>query len=171
MRGIPTERPVKRRRGARVVVVAADAVLLQGDTDPGLPGSRFWQVPGGGVDEEESTREAAARELHEETGLRVEPAELVGPVATRVVSHGYSDRILIQAETFYLLRTERFEPVNAALSEAEARRRVASDWFLVDDLPDDVWPSELPTLVAWDGGAPLDLGEVEESTVPVSEAV
>ena len=167
MPGIPTERPVKRRRGARVVVVAGDAVLLQGDTDPGLPGSRFWQVPGGGVDAGESTRQAAARELHEETGLRIDPADLVGPVATRVVSHGYSDRILIQAETFYLLRTARFEPVNAALTEAEARRRVASVWFPIDDLPDDVWPSELPALVAWGGGDPLDLGEVEESTVPV----
>lgn len=166
MPGIPTERPVKRRRGARVVVVAGDAVLLQGDTDPGLPGSRFWQVPGGGIDEGEGAREAAARELHEETGLRVDPAELVGPVATRVVSHGYSDRILIQAETFYLLRTARFAPVNAALTEAEARRRVASGWFPIDDLP-DVWPSELPMLISWDGGEPLDLGEVEESTVPV----
>ena len=66
-----------------VLIVADDMVLLQGDTDPGLPGSRFWQVPGGGVDEEESTREAAARELHEETGLRLDPGALVGPVYTR----------------------------------------------------------------------------------------
>ena len=71
MSDTPTERPVKRRSGARVIVVAGREVLLQGDTDPGLPGSRFWQVPGGGIDPGESAGQAAARELAEETGYGI----------------------------------------------------------------------------------------------------
>lgn len=165
----PAERRIKRRRGARVIVLSTTPqgtlhVLLQGDTDPGIPGSRFWQTPGGGIDEGETPREAAARELYEETGLAVDPAELGEPVATRTVTHGYSDRVLIQHETFFRLVTDRFEPVAAGLSEAESRRRVEIRWFPLDDLPPDVWPAELALLAAHDGD-PLDLGDVEESTV------
>ncbi|MHA7862408.1 NUDIX hydrolase [Tessaracoccus sp. Y36] len=166
----PTERRVKRRRGARVIVLsspegAQPQVLLQGDTDPGIPGSRFWQTPGGGIDDGESPPQAAARELYEETGLTVDPEELGRPVATRTVTHGYSDRVLIQHETYYRLHVPRFDPVHAALSEAEAKRRVETRWFPLDALPADVWPAELPLLAAHDGEA-LDLGEIEESTVP-----
>lgn len=117
-------RPVKRRGAARVVIVADDTVLLQGDTDPGVPGSRFWQTPGGGIDPEETPLSAAIREVYEETGLVVAARDVRGPVGTRVVAHGYSDRILLQHETFYLLRAERFDPVPAALTAREAERRV-----------------------------------------------
>ncbi|MBK7819885.1 MAG: NUDIX domain-containing protein [Tessaracoccus sp.] len=161
-------RPEKRRTGARIVVRAGDEVLLQGDTDPGIPGSRFWQTPGGGIDPGESPRDAAVREAYEETGLRVDPDDLLGPVARRVVTHGYSDRILIQEETFFLLRTDRFAPSAAALTPREIERRVEQGWFPLDALPADTWPAELPRIAAWDGGAPLDLGEVEESTVRLS---
>lgn len=156
------------RRGARVVIVADGHVLLQQDRDPGLPGARFWQTPGGGIDEGEGPREAAAREVQEETGLAVDPDDLEGPIATRTVTHGYSDRILIQHETFFLLRTHRFDPDMQGLTASETKRRVSTDWHALDCLPDPVWPAAIAQLVAWDGGAPIDLGDVEESTVPVS---
>lgn len=162
-------RPVKRRGAARVVIVADDMVLLQGDTDPGIPGSRFWQTPGGGVDPEETAIRAAVREVFEETGLEVDPRDLLGPVATRVVVHGYSDRILIQHETFYLLHTARFDPVPAALSTREAERRVETRWFPLDDLPDNTWPADLDAVVNWDGSF-FHLRNAEESTVPVRPA-
>lgn len=44
------------------------------------PGKGRWSVPGGRVEPGETPREAVVREVLEETGLRVEPTELVGTV-------------------------------------------------------------------------------------------
>jgi len=44
------------------------------------PSAGLWSLPGGRVEAGESDAEAVVRELHEETGLRVQPGELVGSV-------------------------------------------------------------------------------------------
>lgn len=163
------ERPVHRRLAARVIVLAADEVLLMGDTDPGVPGSRFWQAPGGGVEDDESVRAAAARELKEETGLVLDEELLEGPVAVRRLFRGYSDRILVQDETFFRLHTPRFEPVVAGLTERERSRHVASRWVNLDALPENTWPREMAALARWEGPDPVDLGGVEESTAPIAD--
>lgn len=51
-----------------------DGVLLQKRAVP--PGEGKWGFPGGHLDVDEQPREGAARELREETGLRVAPAAL-----------------------------------------------------------------------------------------------
>lgn len=159
-------RPVKRRRGARVLVVAGSEVLLVRDTDPGVPGSLWWVLPGGGADEGEEAAAAAIRELYEETGLAV--AELAGPIAERVVTHGYSDRILIQHELFFRVDVPRFDPLPARLSDSERRRQITTRWVPVDQLPAfPTWPGDLDRLLAATPQRPLLWGDVEESTVPV----
>lgn len=162
-------RPVRRRRGARVVVLAGDRVLLLADSDPGVPGSGWWVTPGGGIDDGESERVAAARELHEETGLVVPADELEGPVSRRVVVHGYSDRVLVQDEVFFRARVaEEFEPTPAGLTETELQRLTGVAWFGLDDLPTSLWPADLAGIAAHRGDEPLDEGVVDESTMPLT---
>lgn len=166
----PPERPLRRRQAARIIVRAQGCVLLMADTDPGLPGSSWWVTPGGGVDGDETTRQAAARELVEETGLRVDADDFIGPIARREVWHGYSDQVLVQQEDFYLLDLPApFVPDTSGFTPEEQITLSGHAWLTIDELAGQtVWPAELGSLMALDQDAGLiDWGSVEESTVPV----
>lgn len=169
----PADRPRRTRRGVRVVVTDGVAVLLFRDTDPGIPDSRWYVTPGGGIDPGESELEAAVRELREETGLVATASDLVGPVMRRVVVHGYSDQVCEQSESFYVLVTPRFEPDITGHTEAERLTLQGHAWLVLESLSDadaPVWPSVLPQLLALADAPqswPWELGFVEESTVPV----
>jgi 8-oxo-dGTP diphosphatase len=69
------EFPVAPLVGVGAVVVEQGRVLLvQRGTEPA---KGKWSIPGGLIDVGESLREAVAREVLEETGLIVEPLELI----------------------------------------------------------------------------------------------
>lgn len=77
---------LNHRTSARVVLLdESGAVLLLRGSDPALgePAPKWWFTVGGEVQQGERLAEAAARELAEETGLRVAPTDMVGPVAAR----------------------------------------------------------------------------------------
>ncbi|KQT13455.1 NUDIX hydrolase [Ramlibacter sp. Leaf400] len=48
-----------------------------------------WALPGGRIDEGETPEAAALRELHEEVGLRLEPAEVLGRLDDYVTHSGF----------------------------------------------------------------------------------
>ncbi len=170
----PDQRPRKTRVGVRVIVTDGVHVLLFADSDPGVPGSRWWVTPGGGADPGETERQTGVRELAEETGLVVQEADLVGPVLRRVVVHGYSDQICEQTETFYLLRHGPFELDLSGHTPDEQLTLTGHAWVPLAELaslPEPVWPAGLAEIVArgLGGVGVLDHGVVEESTVPVAE--
>ncbi|MGJ3508780.1 NUDIX hydrolase [Enemella sp. A6] len=167
----PADRPRNQRSAARVVVIAGDEVLLFEDSDPGVPVCRWWVTPGGGIDPGETAEVAAVRELEEETGLRIDASQLIGPVAQRITVHGYSDQVTEQQEVFYLLRTDRYEISTAGHTEEEQLKFQSHRWWPIAELADTdawIWPDNLLEIIAADPSAPLDLGRTEkESTLPV----
>ena len=97
------------RPTARVVVLdPSGRVLLLGArlTDPAVPPGDvlFWYTPGGGVEDGESLRGAAVRELTEEIGLVVAPEDLEGPVWLRRHVGPFGDQDYDSRETFFVLR-------------------------------------------------------------------
>jgi 8-oxo-dGTP diphosphatase len=62
--------------GVGAIIIEADRVVLVKRGHPPLAGE--WSIPGGVLEVGETLREAAVREAREETGLKVEPGELLG---------------------------------------------------------------------------------------------
>ena len=173
------DRPRYDRRAVRVLVVdEAERMLLFQDSDLGLdPVAHWWVTPGGGVDPGESDLEAAVRELWEETGLVVDAGALVGPLLTRLVVHGYSDKVVDQTEVFYAVRVAAFEVDTSAHTEEELLTVADVRWWslaVLASTDEDVWPRDVLAVLdlaarphEWREG-PVQADPVEESSVPAS---
>jgi 8-oxo-dGTP diphosphatase len=62
--------------GVGAIIIEGDRVLLVKRAHPPIQGQ--WSIPGGVLEVGQMVREAAVREAREETGLVVEPGELLG---------------------------------------------------------------------------------------------
>jgi 8-oxo-dGTP pyrophosphatase MutT (NUDIX family) len=139
------------RRAARVLLLADGAVLLIQGHDPSQPElGPWWHTPGGGIEEGEPLEEAAAREVEEETGLRLDAGSLGPYVATRRTGFEFDGCHYEQDEWFFAARVERFEPHGRGWVEIERRSLLRYGWWTPDELDatdDVVYPRELADLV------------------------
>jgi 8-oxo-dGTP pyrophosphatase MutT (NUDIX family) len=149
---------VSRRVSARVVLLDEDgAVLLFCGSDPAVTdGSapRWWFTVGGAAQQGETLAEAAARELAEETGLRVDPADMIGPVWRRDAVIDFNASVIRSEEMFFVHRTRRFEPSTAGRTGLERSYIHGHRWCdapAIDKLVasgETVYPLQLGELLA-----------------------
>jgi 8-oxo-dGTP pyrophosphatase MutT (NUDIX family) len=139
------------RIAARVLLIdQADRVLLFHGTDPGDPTDVYWVTPGGGLQPGENPAEGAARELFEETGLRVAPAELGDPVFRNVTEFSFEHRSYRQEQDFFLLRVPSLEVDTSNFDDSERRSVDGHRWWTVAELEsaaESYYPETLPSLL------------------------
>jgi 8-oxo-dGTP diphosphatase len=111
--------------GVGAIIIQDDHVVLVKRAHPPIQGQ--WSIPGGVLEVGEFVREAAVREAREETGLIVEPGELLGVY----------DRVLRDPENrvqyHYVLIDFLCRPIGGALSASSDATEVR--WFTRAELP------------------------------------
>lgn len=111
------------RVSARVVLLDdAGAVLLFCGSDPAIADDsapRWWFTVGGQARPGEPLAHTAARELAEETGLRVAAERMIGPVWRRESVIRFNGAVMDSDEYYFVHRTRRFEPSAAGRTQLE----------------------------------------------------
>lgn len=148
---------LNHRTSARIVLLDdAGAVLLLRGSDPALAerhAPKWWFTVGGEVQQGERLAEAAARELAEETGLLVAPADMVGPVWRRDQVFEFNGSLIDSEEFYFVYRTHRFEPSRTGRTELERSYINGHRWCDAADIADlvaageTVYPTQLSGLL------------------------
>ncbi|MEU3072279.1 NUDIX domain-containing protein [Streptomyces laurentii] len=104
-----------------------------------------WTLPGGKAEPVEALDEAAARELKEETGLLVDPADLA-LVHVVHVEQGWDQagQLIV-----FVFATDTW---TGELTNTEPDKHLAARWVAANHLPEPAFPTTVQALAAYRGG-------------------
>ena len=137
-----------------VRVVLADAsgrmLLFQVETEE-VPGG-WWELPGGGIEPGESDREAAVREIREETGLVLDPARIGAPAWRRDTTWRSRGKRRLQHEVVVSAQVAADQQaiVDGGRSPTEIEDYVTARWWKLAEIiqsQERFYPSRLPELL------------------------
>lgn len=150
--------PGDNRQTARVILCKPnhEIFLLKTHFDPEVGLEPRWITPGGGIDPGESIRQAAIRELFEETGLNLEPEALGEQIWQTQGRWDWADgqNHHTYIDTFFLVRLadlglNEIELDNSGWTEDEHRDVLEHRWWNLTELSESGESVGPPDLVAF----------------------
>jgi 8-oxo-dGTP pyrophosphatase MutT (NUDIX family) len=146
--------PIVERTAARLVVIdAADRILLLHVQDLSNPQfGTAWELPGGGMEADETFGDAATRELREETGLEIRPECIEAPRWRRQIEYVYRGVCRHQRELVALVRIGESSPstYDSLRVGAEKEDVIEARWWSIEQIrssSERLYPRSLPTLL------------------------
>ena len=94
----------------------------------------IWFLPGGGAEPGESFSECAARELFEETGFRVSPADLGRIAGVRQVTFWFEGAETLSNEAYFVHTIPAWEVDTSGFTELERAVIQAHRWWTLPEL-------------------------------------
>ena len=127
-------------------------MLLLHGWDPHHPERPFWFTIGGAAEDGESLRDAAARELYEETRISVDPAQLGEPVAEQAIEFSWGGHRILQDQVFYAVLVTQAQALGVSLEGLDQWEQATTDkygWLAAADLEGDERPAhpDIPDLI------------------------
>ena len=151
---VPNDLPIIERDVVRLAVLDADSnILLLRAGDATNPAAGMcWELPGGGIEKGESYRDAAIRELAEETGLSISANTVGEPSWRRTATYVYRGQRRIQHEVVVAVRLSVATPsIVAANRDSDERVDcLGASWLTIDGLrmaDASYYPGRLPELL------------------------
>lgn len=144
---------LKPRQTARVILHdGRGRVWLLKGLDPGRPERLpFWFTPGGKIEADESAEEAACREVMEETGLALTPADLGPVIGTEDTVYSFCGETYHQTSVFFaVLQTGPINPDTSGYTEIEREAILTARWWdraELDAATEEVFPVDLGAML------------------------
>jgi hydrolase, NUDIX family len=160
------------REAARVLLFDdAGRVLLAMGHDEDQPDRAWWFTIGGGIEEGEDPRAAAVREVFEETGLRLDAHELVGPVLYRTAEFDFLAVTARQDEWFFIARAPSTNLSRDGWTDLERSVIDAQRWWDIDEaaasIDGEIYPAQILEFArAWKDGWDGHLIELTDTREP-----
>jgi 8-oxo-dGTP pyrophosphatase MutT (NUDIX family) len=130
--------PGQHRETARVLLIDPQkrVFLLKTHFDPEVGLEPRWITPGGGIDRGETPRQAAVRELFEETGIRTTETELGEQIWQQAGEWLWGDNLNSHSyvDYFFRLEVEGFELDDSDWTDDERRDILEFRWWKLEDL-------------------------------------
>ncbi|MGH3681197.1 MAG: NUDIX hydrolase [Natronosporangium sp.] len=151
---LPDDLPIVERAAVRLVVLdAGHRLLLFHTREPTCPElGTWWELPGGGIDGGETFREAAVRELAEETGIRVTAGQVGEPSWRRRAAFRHREVRRLQDEVVVTVRLAGPGPAvdGSGRLDYEHEDYFGFRWWPVAEVAgsrDRFYPGRLPRLL------------------------